>query len=335
MKNLIIFTILILPAIFQAQQLPDISIPIDTVFINGNDKTKTQVILREIPFSFPDTLRAQDFLLIQNRVQNLFLFNQVEVYPVSNGQEEILLIDVKETWYIYPVPILFINDRDWDKLSYGMQISHFNFRGMNEKISLGGWAGYNPSFFINYYNPWMGKKTKFTFGVGLFKRRIENKFFPFDEDHLGFELTFGKRFGLNTFIETSFGINKIKFPDEYRPFLVSDSDEDFVPKVGLQLRHDKRDLYEYPMKGFYFYWSVTRAGFTASQPQFWRWQFDHRAYFKLMEYVKPKLQRAEVIGDKDNSLNVNIKVVEKLFYVQVFGDTVLCVAESAICPGAG
>jgi|TARA_R100001463_G_scaffold105004_1_gene159527 hypothetical protein len=34
------------------------------------------------------------------------------------------------------------------------------------------------------------------------------------------------------------------------------------------------------------------------------------AYFKLMEYVKPKLQRAEVIGDKDNSLNVNIKVVE-------------------------
>ena len=95
MNNLIISIILIASTWATAQQLPDISIPIDTVFINGNDKTKTQVILREIPFSFPDTLNVEDFLLIQNRVQNLFLFNQVEVYPISDGREEILLIDVK------------------------------------------------------------------------------------------------------------------------------------------------------------------------------------------------------------------------------------------------
>lgn len=307
MKTLLIYTLLLLPTIFYAQQLPDIAIPIDTVFINGNDKTKEQVILREIPFSFPDTLHTADFLLIQNRVQNLFLFNQVEVYPVSNGREEILLIDVKETWYVYPVPILFINDRDWDKLSYGMQISHFNFRGMNERVSVGGWAGYNPSFFINYYNPWIGKNSKFTLGVNAFKRKIENKFFPFDEDHLGIELTFGKRFGLNTFLEAYFGLNRIRFPDEYRPLLVSDSNEDFVPKVGLQFRHDKRDLYEYPMKGYYVYWSITRTGFTDSQPQFWRWQFDHRAYFKFTERVS--------IGGR-NSLKLNrgkLPIYDRIF----------------------
>jgi hypothetical protein len=35
------------------------------------------------------------------------------------------------------------------------------------------------------------------------------------------------------------------------------------------------------------------------------------AYFKLLEYVRPKLQRSEIIGDADNDLNVNIKIIEE------------------------
>ena len=282
MKKLIIYILLLYPSLFLAQEYPDVSIPVDTIVILGNDKTKDEVILREIPFSIPDTLQIEDLLLIQNRVQNLFLFNQVEVYPVEDHSKNILVIDVKETWYIYPVPILFINERDWNKISYGFQISHFNFRGKNEKLSVGGWLGYNPSFFLNYYNPWVGKEAKFIFGINIIKQKIENKFFDFDEDHLGLSLTFGKRFGLNTFVETSLGLTKIKFPKAYRPFLVSNSNEDFVPKAGVSFRYDHRDLFEYPMKGFYLNWSVYRTGFTKSQPQFWRWQFDHRLYVKLL-----------------------------------------------------
>lgn len=285
MKRFTVYILLLFLKFLFAQEYPDVSIPVDTVIIIGNDKTKDEVILREIPFSFPDTLQIEDFLLIQNRVQNLFLFNQVEVYPIEDDFQSILLIDVKETWYIYPVPILFINERDWDKISYGFQVSHFNFRGMNEKVNIGGWAGYNPSFFLNYYNPWLGSKAKFIFGIGLYKQKIENKFFDFDEDHLGFSLTFGKRFGLNTFIETSFSLTKIKFPEAYQPFLVSNSSEDIVPKTGVNFRYDQRDLFEYPMKGFFLSWSVYRTGFTKSQPQFWRWQFDHRLYIKLLNQL--------------------------------------------------
>lgn len=35
------------------------------------------------------------------------------------------------------------------------------------------------------------------------------------------------------------------------------------------------------------------------------------AYFKLLEYVRPKLQRSEIIGDADNDLNVNIKIIDE------------------------
>jgi outer membrane protein assembly factor BamA len=283
MKRHLIPIFLLIPFVSLAQELPNISIPVDTVIISVNEKTDEEVILREIPYAFPDTLQVEDFLIIQNRIQNLFLFNQVEVYPIEDGFQNILLVSVKETWYIYPVPILFINERDWDKLSYGFQISHFNFRGKNEKINIGGWAGYNPSFFLNYYNPWVGKNSKFIFGIDFSKRKIENKFVNFDEDHLGFGVTLGKRFGLNSSVQTSFSLNRIKFPEEYQPLLVSNSDKDIVPRITLRFQHDRRDLYEYPMKGYYLNWSVTRTGFTDSQPQFWRWQFDHRLYVKLWD----------------------------------------------------
>lgn len=261
------------------------AIPVDTILINGNDKTRDEVILREVPYTFPDTLHADDLLIIRRRIQNLFLFNQVEVYAVNNGSLEALLIDVKETWYIYPVPILFINERDWDKISYGFQLSHFNFRGMNEKLNVGGWAGYNPSFFLNYRNPWIGKNSKFIFGIGLSKKRVENKFFDFDEQHLGAAVTFGKRFGLNSTIEASFDIRRIEFPEPFRTFLVSDSERDLVPQMSLSFRHDRRDLYEYPMSGYYLNWQFIRTGFTDSQPQYWRWQFDHRLYVKLSRRI--------------------------------------------------
>lgn len=285
MKRILICILFALSSLLCAQQLPDISIPVDTIIISGNDKTNKEVILREIPFSLPDTLSTEDFLLIQHRMQNLFLFNQVEVYPIDDGLKDILLIDVKETWYVYPVPILFINERDWDKISYGFQLTHFNFRGMNEKLSLGGWAGYNPSYFLNYYNPWVGKRARFIFGLNFFKRNIENKFFDFEEDHLGFGFTFGKRFGLNTTVQSSFSLRQIKFPTQYQSYLVSGSDKDIVPQVGLQFYYDRRNLFEYPTKGVYVNWSVSRTGFADNQPQFWRWKFDHRLYIKLLDWM--------------------------------------------------
>ena len=52
---------------------------IDSVRVEGNKKTRDQVILREIPFTFPDSLNEEDILYIQNRIQNLFLFNQVQI----------------------------------------------------------------------------------------------------------------------------------------------------------------------------------------------------------------------------------------------------------------
>ncbi len=276
----------LLPGHLRADNLPDqqaFPILVERVLIFGNEKTKEEVILREIPFTFPAELDLDDLQLIQNRLTNLFLFNRVELGLLGEGPGKILIIQLTETWYIYPVPLFFINERDWDKLSYGFSLTHYNFRGMHERLTAGGWLGYNPSFFIHYHNPWLGKKSRFIFGIDTFGKRVGNKFFDFDEHHLLGRITLGKRLSLNASLQFTASLRRISLPEEYKQYSVSGTGTDLIPKFSLQYLVDKRDLVEYPREGYLVQWVVTRAGLSARQPNFWRFKFDHRLYLKLHE----------------------------------------------------
>jgi outer membrane protein assembly factor BamA len=295
-KICFIFVLYILSSHLSAQDPVQFPIRIETVVVVGNEKTREEVIMREIPHQFPDTLDLQDLQYIQNRITNLLLFNQVELALVGEPGHTILLIQVTEFWYIYPVPLLFINERSWKKISYGFQLSHKNFRGMNERLSLGGWLGYNPAFFLRYFSPWLGKNAKMILGFNFFGRKVGNKFYDFDEGHLGGGLTLGKRLSLHNLLQATFELKRITMPEEFQDLSVSGSGTDLVPKFSLQYINDHRDLVEYPKRGYYIMWRATRAGLTDKQPNFWRFNFDHRLYFKLHPRVS--------IGGR-NSLTLN------------------------------
>lgn len=271
----------------KAQEFLSLPVRIDTVLIFGNKKTHDTVILREIPFQFPDTLDVEKLQYIQQRLLNLALFSRINFAVVSQDRKNYLLIEVQEYWYIFPIPLIFINERDWSKWSYGLQLTHFNFRGRNEKLTIGGWLGYNPTFYLDYFNPWMGKTSRLILGFSFFTKRIANKFFDFDEQHLGGKLTFGKRLSLDFSLQSFFDLRRVKMPLVEVPgvgmerFTVSGRESDLVPKLGLQLRWDRRDLIEYPLQGYYLDWTISRTGFTEKQPRFWRFQLDNRVYFHL------------------------------------------------------
>ena len=82
---------------------------------------------------------------------------------------------MSEQIYFLPFPVLFINDRDWDKVSWGVGFVHSNFLGRTEKFAGIFWTGYNPALHIAYSNPWIGKKYNLLTKVELFYARIKNK----------------------------------------------------------------------------------------------------------------------------------------------------------------
>jgi outer membrane protein assembly factor BamA len=209
----------------------------------------------------------------------------------------VLVILVTESWYIFPVPLLFINEHDWSKISYGLQLSHYNFRGRNEKLRLGGWLGYNPAFYASYFNPWIGNKTRLILGTGISRKKIENKIFPFDEDRLVWDATLGRKFTLYFETQLNFTLENIRFPTPYEPFSISGDGSDLVPIVSLQLKWDKRDLYEYPKKGFLIVHNFRKIGFTETQPDFWRFEFDNRLYFPLYKGLSLGMREWLVINE--------------------------------------
>ena len=284
-KNLIFILALIIVVNISGQDEINFPIAVDKVYIAGNKLTKEYIILREIPFTFPDTLKEEDLLLIQKRIQNLFLFNRVELQLTQHDDKTIMIIIVTESWYFFPVPILIINERDWSKISYGLRVIHYNFRGRNEKLSIGGWFGYNPAYFVKYHNPWIGSKMRIIMGIGLSKNKVSNKIFNFDEDHLNFNFTIGRRHNLNLETLFHFTFRRIKLPDPYHIYTISGSGVDLVPTLSYQIRWDKRDLYEYPRNGFFLDYIINRTGFKTDQPQFWRFSFDNRIYFPIYRKI--------------------------------------------------
>ncbi len=265
----------------EAQQKMDSPVWIDRVEVAGNKHTKTYIILREIPFTFPDSLTSADIMLIKNRIQNLFLFNRVELQIFEVEGEKVLFVLLTESWYLFPLPQVFINEHDWDKISYGMQITHYNFRGRNEKVRVGGWLGYNPSYYFNYYNPWIGDNLRLILGFGAARQKVANRIFDFREDHLGFSLSTGRRLSLNLITEFLFALDRVRLPREFWQYTVTRDGEDLVPSLKWQVKWDRRDLYEYPGRGFYFLYILRRTGFTSRQPDFWRFELDNRLYFPV------------------------------------------------------
>jgi len=282
----LILLLTLLGAVFGYAQDAPTSVKIDTIEVVGNERTQDSVILRELHFNPPCEVDQEDLEIIQNRLSNLFIFNRVQVGVFEMDDKNILQIQVTETWYLYPVPILFLNDREWDRISYGFKLTHYNFRGMNEKLNVGGWLGFNPSFFLSYNNPWVGTKSRLIMRGSVFGKRTQNRFSDvtgegFQDRQLGGSVTLGKRLTLNTSLRASFGMRRIEFPDDKISFSESGTKVDIFPTASLTLSTDHRDLREYPRSGYSARYSLIRGGFTENQADFWRWEMDNRVYIPL------------------------------------------------------
>ena len=259
-------------------------LPVHRIEIDGNRRTKSYIIIREMKSragtSFDPHLLEED----RNRIQNLNLFNRVSVSAFREQNEVVIYIRVVERWYLFPYPILFLNDRDWSKLSYGAGLSHTNFRGRAEVLSFTFLLGYNPVVSIDYSNPWIGKnRLNLYTEVNLFIEQIRNKHFLDErvtEKHVGGQWTLGKRFGYHTFFSVTMGYKDISL-DPLPEDASSVPDFYTIPYMGMSYIWDRRDLKEYPGKGWMVWLWLQKMGLPSVRTEYLRFGWDLRAYLPL------------------------------------------------------
>jgi len=272
---------------------------ISDIVIMGNNVTKDYIILREMKTKEGDLLNPELLKKDRKRIQSLQIFNRVSIQIIEENQSVNLFIFVTEMWYIYPYPIFFINEHDWNKISWGAGLKHLNYRGRNEKLYLTLWLGYNPTLSVKYRTPWFLSKKDLYAGLDIDYSHIRNKHFfsrNITEDHIKVAGSLGKRLGYHMFVSTTIGYEEVSVEPEYSYCLNSGSDTDQIPFMLLNLNWDHRDLIEFPTSGFYLSLTGIKNGFPNYSVDYFRFNLDSRVYIPLLNSSTLALRTASTLS---------------------------------------
>ena len=178
MRLLFFIFILSLSLTSVAQQ----KMPVAGIDITGNSKTKDYIILRELPFVKGDSLEAKQLApaIIQAKqlLMNTQLFVDVQIDTLANDGQWQIRIQVKERWYLLPLPYFRLVDRNFnqwwvdqnrslDRVNYGMKFIQNNVSGRNDNLNVWLITGYNRQFSARYTIPFIDKKLTKGFSVGF------------------------------------------------------------------------------------------------------------------------------------------------------------------------
>lgn len=148
--------------------------PVASIHVKGNKKTRIATVLRELEFTVGDSLNVKELpaILERNRLRlmNLGIFSNAELV-VSNQtmvSDIDLDINVTEGWYILPVPLLSLADRNFNvwwhefhhsfkRVNYGIDWTQLNLTGHADALKAKAQFGYTNKYEIQYRSPSLNK----------------------------------------------------------------------------------------------------------------------------------------------------------------------------------
>jgi len=269
----------------------DETVKIDSIRIVGNETTKDFIILRELTFKIGDSVSGKTLRFNSERVFSLRLFNQVEFKTEKATDKNILVIQLTESWYIYPLPLFRLQDRDFKKSTYGINLSYRNFRGRDESLRAAIGFGYDPFYSFNYENPSLsyenGIGLSFAFAYVKSINKSENAKSIIGEDYTNKmylqSISISKRFNQFNIGFFTIGFNYIETPYSQPGITASGKNIDRVPFAGLSYIYDSRDLKQFSENGLYTFASFTHYGFSINDISYNQFSIDFREYRKIVD----------------------------------------------------
>lgn len=269
------------------------SVEIVEIKVEGQKVTKDAIILRELAIKTGDYIHRNNLATVLEKESNkifntdLFVKSTIEAKEIRPNKIE-LLIKVSEQWYIFPVPIFELSDRnlnEWwtqynhnfSRVDYGLRLRIKNFRGRNEDLKFLIQGGFTEKIALTYRIPYLNKKK--TIGSHFDFLYAENKNVPFqilnnrlnfmdssrvllDRVRLGGGLSLRSKFYNTHSFVISFHKNHIADRiAELNPNYFGDSrTEQRFLLLEYTFNRDFRNRAAYPTKGYYGSMRVTKKG---------------------------------------------------------------------------
>jgi outer membrane protein assembly factor BamA len=269
---------------------------IDRIFIIGNRKTREKIIQRElnieegatIPKSEIDQILEQE----KNKLLNTSLFLTVDFSVININQNLVdIIIRVSERWYLFPIPIFELADRnfnewwvnqqrDLSRINYGLKLYKYNVRGMNETLRLTGQFGFTRQFQLYYSFPYIDRQQKIGLNIlsdysentninyrtinhkQLDLDSLESTKWVFNRKRLGIGVSYRRSFYNHHSLRVDYFDNKIRDTlSILNPhfFLNGRTRQQFF-QLTYRFRRDLRDFAPYPLKGFVLNLFVDKLG---------------------------------------------------------------------------
>jgi outer membrane protein assembly factor BamA len=272
---------------------------VNNVSVEGNYRTRTTIILREMALEPGDTLTEKELIerleIDRRKIINTNLFITVElVYfpdPRDSSQVNIRVI-VKERWYFVVLPVFQLADRnfnewwydrnrDFRRTTYGLYLSYKNLTGRADRLNLEANFGFVPRYQISYSVPYIDKaqKTGITAGMSyttnktLAYRTWEDKLDFFDSENLNRErfLTFVSLTRRNKFYGfhgLDLRWNYLQLSDTLRRlnpnYLLGARKEQHYFQLTYTYAYDRRDNVQYPLRGYRYGVQASKLGLLPS-----------------------------------------------------------------------
>lgn len=288
---------------------------VERVIVIGNKVTKYNIISREFAFKEGDTLSPTALdKAIEHTYQNLnntSLFNFININKqVIDSNKVYLLIEVTERWYIFPVPIFEVVDRnfnewwlrkDFSRTNYGFFLNWDNFRGRKENLRLLLRFGYSQRLSLNYSIPYIDKKQKngLSFLLQYSRSREVNYtlnqsktvFYKDPNQYLRKEFIGGTRFNHRHGIYKTYSLTT-----EYLNYQIDNTVLQLNPnyfntgsplseyfRVAVEYKDDHRNYKSYPLTGYFFNVELNKDGFGnfKSDPNLFYSILHAKKFFKL------------------------------------------------------
>jgi outer membrane protein insertion porin family len=286
------------------------------IIIQGNRKTKTEVIRQEIKLKNGDLFNVTQFRLQLGKLQGRGYFEDVNVgfdSPDSQGDvlDVILTVKEKKTASIG----LNVGYGTESGVSGGITFSENNLGGRGHQFNIGFEEGDEARYWITYANPYMDKRT-YGWRLGVvyhdyldqYYFHDEKKQFEYDETNFGVYAGLGKKFGREEEWSWFFTFNwrdveydnvHSAIPNYYDDLTMWDG-VNFSGELLFTL--DKRDPYLSYSKGFVWETTLEQAvkalGGEYSYLKYWT---QVRYYMPLNKYVEDLID-TENMWTEDNPI---------------------------------
>jgi len=292
---------------------------VESMTIQGNTKTKSSVIVRELALAPGDTFDLVRMKTSQARLQNTRYFEDVNLSPEATnipGRRN-LRITVKEgrtgnltfgagfSSVEQVVAFAEITQSNFDLFNYRSM-----FQGGGQKFRFRFSVGTRSnSIVISFEEPWVYQR-RLAFGFELFHTESEFNSSEYDEVRTGFEIYLRKR--LFEFVEgrLSYRLENVEINDieTSAPTVIEqEAGSRSVSKIGFTLLRDTRDNFLFPTRGSRLQSiSEVAGGPFFGQTDYVKQEFRGSKWFLLSDYGEQTLQLSgragSIIPFDDNSV---------------------------------